>query len=300
MGRSTGWSALLMCLQIVDYLDTLLLEVRYMWPVRWNLINVLFLVLRYLPLLHISIIISVTLITTLPWTSCGLCFVLNATLIHVNTACAEAVMFIRVHAIGGRSKTLGAYLVIHYFLSMAGIFTLLGIFYTTIDYSEPPFSRYLGCSSLRGDSRYLSILYGIILFNESAAMFMTMFIGYRKYLSLRKTPLWQIFYRQGTLYFLSLAITSMGNMLVNIGAKREFTYTFVIIQYALHNIFTTRMVLHIRQSVARSGGYDLSLASPEEVPLTTIAFAEPPIPSAETLIDSLSAKDSRGTTSDMS
>lgn len=251
------------------------MELKYIWPIRWNLVNVLFLFLRYIPILHIPTALPLTTDPTLPWPVCGPYFIYSSITIHVNTACAEAVMFIRVHAIGGRSRRLGAYLLVQYVLSMAGIFTLLGIFYTTVDYAQTPYSNYLGCSTLRGNGVYLSIIYGIILFNEAVMMFLTMVIGCRKYLHSRKTPLWQIFYRQGTLYFLSLAATSMANMAVNRGIKPEFTYTFTVIQYALHNLFTTRMILHIRQTVARTGGYDESLVSPDDIPLSTIEFTEP-------------------------
>lgn len=88
--------------------------------------------------------------------------------------------------------------------------------------AESSLTPYLRCSSLRGDGVYLSIFYGIILFNEAGSsnniapqvghadetqvmMIMTVVLGYCKYLHSRKTPLWQIFYRQGTFYFVTLA-----------------------------------------------------------------------------------------------
>ncbi|KAH6909250.1 hypothetical protein BKA70DRAFT_230095 [Coprinopsis sp. MPI-PUGE-AT-0042] len=234
---------------IYDYLDTFLLEVKYMWPIKWNLVHVLFFTIRYLPLLHIPSMLPMTLDTGLPWASCVPYSIFNTSIIHFSTVCAEAIMFIRVYAIGGRSRGLTIYLIVHYLLSMVGIVTLLVIYYTSVDYVESPMSQHLRCASLRGDGVYLTILYGIILFNESVVMFLTLLIGYRMYLHSRKTPLWQIFYRQGTLYFMTLVATSMANMAVNLWAKREYAYTVTVLQYALHNIFTVRMVLDIRQTV---------------------------------------------------
>jgi hypothetical protein len=70
---------------------------------------------------------------------------------------------------------------------MAGIVAVLITYYTTINCKPPilligslwrlekepdaesPLSPYLGCASMTGEGVYLSILYGIILFNEAGA-----------------------------------------------------------------------------------------------------------------------------------
>ncbi|KAH6909251.1 hypothetical protein BKA70DRAFT_1277938 [Coprinopsis sp. MPI-PUGE-AT-0042] len=265
---------------IVDYLETFLLEVKYMWPVKWNLVSVLFFVLRYLPLVHIPSTFPLTFNDRLPWASCAPYFIINTSIIQISTAGAEAIMFIRVHAIGGRSRNLGIYLLAHYVLSMTGIVAALIAYFITVDYAEPPLSPYLRCTSLRGEGVYLSILYGIILFNEAVMMLTTVVLGFCKYLHSRKTPLWQIFYRQGTFYFVTLALASMANMTVNIWAKREYAYTFTVLQYALHSIFTVRMVLDIRQTVTQTEVLgERALPQNASTHLSTIAFRRTSSPS---------------------
>ncbi|KAG2016173.1 hypothetical protein CC2G_009366 [Coprinopsis cinerea AmutBmut pab1-1] len=248
-----GSLAACLALWIADYFDMLPLEISCVWNQKLSKVNILYFILKYFPAVHIPSFFLYSFLTSIPPHACKPIFILNTIFVPVIISCAQAVLFLRIHILG-QSKRLTIYLIAHYVISIIAIFTLSIVFYTELRVLEFLPHEFFGCGNLIANGDYTSGVYGIVLFNELVMAILNLVLSYRKYVASRSTPLMRIFRRDGTGYFIALAVVSTINILVNrLHPDPQYSFLLAVVQYALHPIFTTRMILHLRQ-VAMSGG----------------------------------------------
>ncbi|KAG2016172.1 hypothetical protein CC2G_009365 [Coprinopsis cinerea AmutBmut pab1-1] len=228
------------------------LEVACVWSKPLSKVNSLYFILKYMPALHLPSLLLQGVALSIPMEMCQPLFIANSVIIPFSISCCQAVLFLRIHVLG-QSKPLTIYLVAHYIISNFAIFALSAKFYTTVEAAPFRPRERFGCTSLIADGNFTSIIYAIILFNELVMAFLTLFLAYRKYMASSSTPIMRIFRRDGTFYFITLAVISTANILVNrLHPDPEYSILLAVIQYTLHNVFTTRMILHLRMTTRQS------------------------------------------------
>ncbi|EAU91052.2 hypothetical protein CC1G_03220 [Coprinopsis cinerea okayama7 len=203
--------------QVTDYFAMLPLEtkarrqVACVWSKPLSKVNSLYFILKYMPALHLPSLLLQGVALSIPMEMCQPLFIANSVIIPFILL---AVLFLRIHVLG-QSKPLTIYLVAHYIISNFAIFALSAKFYTTVEAAPFRPRERFGCTSLIADGNFTSIIYAIILFNELVMAFLTLFLAYRKYMASSSTPIMRIFRRDGTFYFITLAVISTANILVN-------------------------------------------------------------------------------------
>ncbi|TEB36330.1 hypothetical protein FA13DRAFT_1246841 [Coprinellus micaceus] len=208
-----------LALLVVDYLGTLEAEVAYMWPAELSAAKVLFFLSRYLALFDVPLAIYYHTSLGLPVRTCQILFSVETTSLLIGVAFAEAILFLRVYALSGRSKKMMVWLVFQFFGVHVAEFVVYILFLRNLQFGPSPLPTVIGCTPLPPKSQALNIqlsaLFGLILANELAILLMTFTIGLMKYRNLR-SPLMRIFYRDGFFYFLILSAVSAGNITVDL------------------------------------------------------------------------------------
>ncbi|KAG2013178.1 hypothetical protein CC2G_010116 [Coprinopsis cinerea AmutBmut pab1-1] len=237
-------------LWIADYLETLPLEISVMWTSsanKFSLVKSLFYSLRYLPFAFFALGLALE-DELVDERSCRRRLILFSLLTVAIVALAEALLFIRVYAIGGRSKNLRYFLVVYFVVSIGVAFALLIWHSTSLTFSQPiPGLEAYSCGFIRSvQGNLLSIAWGIVAANEILMMSMTLLFVFKKHNNYRNRIL-EVFYRNGTLYIMAIVAVSTGNILTAVIAPR-FVYLLTSWQATLHAVFSTRMVLQIREA----------------------------------------------------
>ncbi|EAU84194.2 hypothetical protein CC1G_08124 [Coprinopsis cinerea okayama7 len=234
-------------LWIVDYLETLPLEISIMWTSgtrKFSLVKCLFYTLRYVPLGFFALSFGLEN-NIIDEQSCRRRDGIRAVLTVAIVVLAEALLFVRVYAVGGRSKCLKYSLIGYFVVSLGIVFGLLIWHILSLTFTVPrPGREIYSCALIQsGRGNLVSIAWGIIAANEILMMAMTFFFVFMKHIN-RRNRILEVFYRNGTFYIIAI----VGNILMA-AISPNHLYLLSSYQATLHAIFSTRMVLQIREVV---------------------------------------------------
>ncbi|KAF5324706.1 hypothetical protein D9611_004121 [Ephemerocybe angulata] len=259
-----------------EALHCLPLEISLIWARKWNLGKVLYLLARYL--VFVELIGPAPFISLSPNLSVNQCqwvFVFGALLTVVEVTVAEAILFLRVYAIGGTDRRLGAFLLTIFVGIHSAAYALLFKFITSIvctchvvyailasvahtkaiidiaDFgfsvdAPSPYPELIPCYTFKAEAHLLSVAFILLLVSELAILVITIWLCFSKHKS-TKSPLIATFSRDGLIYFLLLSAVSAGNIICNLVAPLGYIYMLTVPQMVLHSTLSTRMVLHVRK-----------------------------------------------------
>ncbi|KAG2013177.1 hypothetical protein CC2G_010115 [Coprinopsis cinerea AmutBmut pab1-1] len=238
-------------LWIVDYLETLPLEISIMWTSstqKFSLVKCLFYTLRYVPLGFFALSFGLEN-NIIDEQSCRRRLAIFSLLTVAIVVLAEALLFVRVYAVGGRSKCLKYSLIGYFVVSLGIVFGLLIWHILSLTFTVPrPGREIYSCALIQsGRGNLVSIAWGIIAANEILMMAMTFFFVFMKHIN-RRNRILEVFYRNGTFYIIAIVVVSIGNILMA-AISPNHLYLLSSYQATLHAIFSTRMVLQIREVV---------------------------------------------------
>ncbi|KAH6903089.1 hypothetical protein BKA70DRAFT_1228233 [Coprinopsis sp. MPI-PUGE-AT-0042] len=107
--------------------------------------------------------------------------------------------------------------------------------------SRHPASPY-GCTIISINTKYIAVTYSMFLYSG---------IGFTNYRRIQDYPLLKVFYQDGILYFVALAVMAIVNALTAVRLPGiNFSLDHSVddsSQAAVHSILVTRMVLHLKQ-----------------------------------------------------
>ncbi|KAF6758728.1 hypothetical protein DFP72DRAFT_888061 [Ephemerocybe angulata] len=248
---------------LADAIHCFPLEVKLIWGSKWNMGKVLYLLSRYLVFVTITIPEVYNLSSNLSVEQCRLTFASGSVMVVVVVTVSEAILFLRVYALGGRSRAIGMFLAILYLGIHSAVFASLAKFILSIEYGASPLPAIISCFPIKSNNKLLSIVFILLLVSELVILIMTFWLCFAKHQS-TKSPLVATFYKDGLFYFLLLSAVSTGNIICNLVAPLPYIYLLAIPQMVLHSALSTRMVLHIRK--LGNGVYDTK----GEIPLTSL------------------------------
>ncbi|KAF5329848.1 hypothetical protein D9611_013405 [Ephemerocybe angulata] len=249
-----AWALMLI---IADWAHTFQTEVEHMWFAPMSVVKVLFFFNRY-NILDIALSFVHTTGASIP-SQCKKVFFTASIWLVVSIACAEAIMYMRVFALSGKSKIVLIVLSTQFILVHGGSIVLLAVFLRPMQYEASPLPKLLPCLPvIEDDDILISIFFGIVMLSEFLIFAYTGYIGYKKYQeSTRNSTLLKIFYRDGVFYFGALFVASTANIIILFTVLPTCRYMFNIPQRALHSILASRTILHLKeQSSQRLVEYD--------------------------------------------
>ncbi|KAF6758143.1 hypothetical protein DFP72DRAFT_888213 [Ephemerocybe angulata] len=224
-------------------------ELSLIWTAKWNLGKGLYILARYIVFIELAIPGLYLLPSGLsPLVCCQRMFAAATSILNsVEVSAAEAILFLRVYALGGTDRRLGAFLLLKYLGVHIAAYTLLYKFLNSIVCKHPsPFPSVISCLPIKVDNRMLSIVFILILASEIVILLLTFWLCFTKHKS-TNSPLVGTFSRDGLYYFVLISAMSAGNIICNLVAPAGYVYLLSIPQMVLHSTLSTRMVLHIRK-----------------------------------------------------
>ncbi|KAJ3495110.1 hypothetical protein NLJ89_g10680 [Agrocybe chaxingu] len=213
-----------------DYLLTVGMEVEHIWPGRWTVVKVIFLIQRYVPFLdimwfgmHVSFGSNMSEVT---------CYRLNDVgkpLALIGLLASEIVLCFRVWAVWNRNKVMMFTLPILFAGCWVPPIVFLVIFMKSVVFTEiaPPF---LGCVVLSADQ--IIALSWVFLVIWDALILMLMLVPALKALKYSgHTALFRTVYGEGIIYYFYLFVISLVNLLLNRNASIDVPYRFLAVAY---------------------------------------------------------------------
>ncbi|KAL0949032.1 hypothetical protein HGRIS_009127 [Hohenbuehelia grisea] len=238
-----------------DYTLTLSDELEYIWPSPWSIPKGLFFLTRYVPMVGVLVDASKELLPyNVTMDSCGQLYKASTWLVTISICFAEAIMAIRVWALWGRPLKLAILLGTAFtsFLIAGGV---VGSKFATSHsfYADPGIAGLPGCLAVRGDT-IVSVAFICVMVFETLTFGLTIAKGLRHPGSHHVSSLAQTMLTDGAVYFATLLIVTLVNVVLFLATPADSADIHSIHQMALHSILSARVLIHLRKQSAHSLG----------------------------------------------
>ncbi|KAJ7650650.1 hypothetical protein FB45DRAFT_1018040 [Roridomyces roridus] len=232
---------------VVLFLDiglTFDLEVEYIWSRKWGLFTILWVCLRYIPPLMEIVVIDALFDPS--WTPqvCARFLAFPGSYSLVCVGLVQCVFALRMYALyGGRRSVLLAFL-----LFFIGEVAFMAVFinHTTL-LPDPP--GVVGCAGGGSfGSRGAVAFWGPAFIFDVVVFAMTIYKSYKTLQGSKSLGLLGVVLRDGSIYFVIVAIISVVNMMTMIFAPLDLLSVNASLATTLPVILTNRLVLNLRAS----------------------------------------------------
>ncbi|TFK63371.1 hypothetical protein BDN72DRAFT_847692 [Pluteus cervinus] len=238
---------------LYDLLLTLDLEVNLLWPSKWTLMKVLYLLQRYLPFID-------TVIVVMCWEfgkitnphSCEALYKTCGWTYFVGMTLSEIILMRRTLAVWGNGKELHIALFLFLICCIAPVYFMLEKFYEPLTYHPVPIHG-LYCF-VTGQNHINFLTWAILTVYDTGLLILIAIPAFRTYRSGgHQSTLFQVVYRDGILYYLYLVALSGLNVLWILKLPGGDTTLLTSVERVAYSILTSRAVLHIREQAYQSG-----------------------------------------------
>lgn len=249
-----------------DFLLTFSQEVQFIWKRPRSLISILFLAVRYLPLLDICMTF---ILNFAPDASSRLCFVaynVRGWPLILGLLLAEGILIIRTVAVWGNSRRI-LILLLTLFVAMIPL-----IFYCAIRFlgsasfavNPPPMENpaipnsgplasgcFLTGSNDTGDKLQFTAFVVLLAYETLVFIIAMSRAAYLRQWGVKRSALYKAIFRDGLVFYVYLFVASLINIVVLIETPK-IGFVYVTSHYrALHVVFAERIILNIRAADAR-------------------------------------------------
>ncbi|EJU01848.1 hypothetical protein DACRYDRAFT_116284 [Dacryopinax primogenitus] len=239
------------CLFVYDWIITLPLEAKYVWPSPWSLGKVLFLLTRYLALIDTSVIIPRQLGNNLSTTDCQILYQWSTWSMVVGVAIADIILAMRTWAIWSRSRAWGFLLAFAWFSVYSITFGTMGKGMSGLTFGLPPDPALKGCFIIAaGDQGILFIGFVVIMVFDLFTFTVTAIKGI-DHIRRGDSALVSVLYRDGLLFSAVLCVISVLNIIVLEHLSSDLFDVLVVLFRSVHAILACRIMLHIRDAAGR-------------------------------------------------
>ncbi|KAJ2912545.1 hypothetical protein MD484_g7865, partial [Candolleomyces efflorescens] len=250
---------------------------KVIWTAKWNLVKVLYVLNRYFlaDIFLYYAYLELANVEKLALQTCRISFITSggefrlmfqsasSTLTQVNQvfvlmglALAEVVIFLRLYALSGQSKVYRVCLPTLFITVQVTACCLTGLFFNSVKYAPSPLPEHIACLPISGSSNIATAIFGLIMANETVVLLVMVYLGLKKHRQMR-SPLITIFYRDGIVFFMALAGTSIVNIVLLFSLPPTSNTMFVIPQRSIHSILASRMIIRLReQSYYQENGHE--------------------------------------------
>ncbi|KAJ3510534.1 hypothetical protein NMY22_g15952 [Coprinellus aureogranulatus] len=261
-------------IQIADYLQTLDLEIALIWPTKWNLVKIMYFINRYLPLAFLPVIIYYNAAPgPLSPETCKTLFSVPCMGIAFCLLISEVILYIRVYALSGKTRPMVIFLVVHGGTIILTCLVLFAYYLALGKFAPSPYPELAGCFGVSsGNSKYVVVCFALVLYSGLVTMSLCIWCGLKTYWISRHSRLVKIFYRDGTFYFVMLVALSLTNGFVALLAPAKYRFMLAIPQEVMHNVITSRMILHLREQARQGMGFTSISSGPLDFDMFNTGF----------------------------
>ncbi|KDR82178.1 hypothetical protein GALMADRAFT_264430 [Galerina marginata CBS 339.88] len=244
--RLRSFSVAASTLLVWDILLTLDKEVDMVWKADWNLMKVLYLFQRYLPIVDtIFLNLQSQLGENLGAAECLRLYSASGWLMFFGFALSEVILTLRAWAVWNRERRLTIILVVLWVMVWGPIAAFIAHFIRSIIIGPPPYAGYRGCFVYDANtSLFLCFLlltvWNIVVFGLMAV------VGIRIRAWSSKSKLFQLIYRDGAIYYLYVFAFSALNVIAIVTFRSGYQFTLTSLERCLHSVLASRVLLNLR------------------------------------------------------
>ncbi|KAH9855671.1 hypothetical protein C2E23DRAFT_883039 [Lenzites betulinus] len=236
---------------LLDYASTLENEVKFIWPSRWNVVKLIFLVNRYSPFVDVIINICLMMVP-MPAESCPPLFEAMVGTYAIGCLASELILMARTLALYDFSNMVLCIMVVLGLGILVPSVAISTPFLHTLAYPSDAVIRVIGCVP-GAEDRPLWPFYLSVLISETVVVILTMYkmwegsdTRHHRSVLVRRT------YRDGSLYYFVILAFSVANLCLMLTAPKAASPLRVV-----HSTLCTRVLLNLRAVAAKLS--DLSL-----------------------------------------
>jgi len=237
---------------IYDYLLTLHLEIKLVWLSQWTYTKVLFLLIRYMAFTGAFLFMINQVFLDVPTELCKVTWPVATWLVIVQSFFSQAVLSIRTWAVWNRNKAVGIGLVTLTIVQVISQSILTNDFVSTMDLAPPPIPEYRGCF-VSASSKNIWKNYVVGTTVEAVVLTLMIISAFRSYRLGNVGKLSHIIYRDGVLFYIYLLCLPIANLAATLALPVELMSLLIPLQDMLYAVFTTRVVLNIREETTKQG-----------------------------------------------
>ncbi|TFK71030.1 hypothetical protein BDN72DRAFT_838270 [Pluteus cervinus] len=248
---------------LYDLLLTLDLEVNLLWPSKWTLVKVVYLLQRYLPLVDTVILAMAWQFGDInPWT-CKLLFRASSWSLLVGMTLSEVILIRRTIAVWNNNRKLRITIFLFFLCCITPIYWMLGHYHDTLTYHliQIPQIPGLHCSA-KGKSHLNFLCWTFLTVYDTGLLVLTAIPAFRARRSSGaafQSTLIHAIYRDGVLYYLYLVALSAINVILTLKLPSDYAILLLSLERVIYSILTSRVVLHIREQAYQSQVISLNL-----------------------------------------
>ncbi|EJD03512.1 uncharacterized protein FOMMEDRAFT_27477 [Fomitiporia mediterranea MF3/22] len=205
-----------------DYMLTFEDERSIMWPKRWSLMKVLFFMVRYLPLVDLTITFVVK----------------KLGIMNLGILSAEAILIIRTYAIWNENRSVLILLIGWALANLASSAVFLGLFLKSLGWMRLPPGPF-GCLVTSGNG-LLAEVWVILMIYESVLIVLLAIKGIQLYKEQGKTPIILALFRDGVVFSFSSSIDALIHACV--GAI-FYLYIYALIAFKALSVANVAVIL---------------------------------------------------------
>lgn len=247
-----------------DYVLTFGLETRHMWSKqRWSLIRVLFFVNRYMPFVDIPMALCTQLVPSMSDRDCTLVYRLAGWSFCFSIALSEVILAMRTWSLWKASSWSGFALLVFYLSCWIPTIVVFVTFLMASGASHFRLPRYTTCIiAPRNNNLYWCWI--LVLVYDTGTMMLIVLASTRSYAQMygqsgSSFMVVRTLYMDGVIYYISLFILSVMNIITIVILPRALVNLFSGLQRTIHATLTSRIVLHLREQVERRATFSDSL-----------------------------------------
>jgi hypothetical protein len=250
------WAIGAFCIFGWEWLLCLPQEYRRIWMKPINASSLMYLANRYFGLLQLTFV--VTLVADV-WTpsACRHLFYFEPVGALISTVISQMILGSRVYAIYSQSKPVGFFLVL--ILMVEIVIGGISVGTTSPPLPHPgPASAQSPCGAVMGPFGWLISFWAIPLFYDTIAFVLTACKAYHFWRSEIDTPLFDIIWRDGVLYFFGIFTMNAINVIIFLTAPKALRAINLTPTLILEVVLSCRLVLNLREVDATKLGSNSS------------------------------------------
>ncbi|RPD64480.1 hypothetical protein L227DRAFT_330113 [Lentinus tigrinus ALCF2SS1-6] len=246
---------------VVDYAETIDDEVTLIWPSRWNMMKLIFLVNRYSPFFDHAITVS------------GMLWITDPHRCIFNWMFSITILIIRTIALRDFNKRVIMTMILLAAIMLIPTLSVMYIYVRslTTNYPSEKTLKAVGCIPSIAD-QVGWVFYVTTLISETMVILLTLLKPYRSYVrGHRMLLLMHTMYRDGTLFYLIILGFSIANICCMFAAPVAAMPLLQEVLRAVHSTLCSRVLINLRRVAAQRSELDDFSASAFQLSETNTA-----------------------------
>ncbi|KAF9050638.1 hypothetical protein BDZ89DRAFT_1057090, partial [Hymenopellis radicata] len=242
---------------VFDYLLTLEQEVDLIWGSEWTITKLLYLITRYSPFVNVVLFLWFT--PNMSAENCLLIYRMNGWMAAAGVVLAEVILTLRTWAVWNRHRFLTVCMPALFFAYSVVVFTVMGIFQNSLQFSILPLPDPKGCfiSAAKPIYRITAVPNTATLYSPAPVMLLLMVVkSYQQFREAREigsSQLLNVILKDGVIYYLYLSVLNITNVIAisSLAVRCLSLPLCIVLERVIHAMLACRVITNIRSQAKK-------------------------------------------------